>query len=323
MASRRSKGVVSANWDDLKVFLAVARAGSLVGAAKAVGQTQPTMGRRLYALEEAVGHKLLRRTPEGFSLTQAGAAVLAHAERMEEEALAFERRLAGQGDEPGGMLRVSSSDWFAAHVLAPVLARFGQRHPRAVVELVTDTRLVSLSRRETDLSFRFLRFQEPDVMQKRLMHIPYDAYASRAYLERHGAPDPATGGEGHALITMDTAFSELADVVWLTRKLPEARFAGRSNNRDVQARLCAEGAGIAVLPQRVATLVPGLERVWLGDAPPGRDVWTGYHRDLHRLPLLRAFLDATWRELAPDGPGDARGAPAVRGAAPGTGRRES
>ncbi|ATB31786.1 LysR family transcriptional regulator [Melittangium boletus] len=299
MAARRPKGGVSANWDDLKVFLAVARAGSLVGAAKAVGQTQPTMGRRLYALEEAVGHKLLSRTAEGFSLTQAGTAVLAHAERMEEEALAFERRLAGQGDELGGMLRVSSSDWFATHVLAPILARFSQRHPRAVVELVTETRLVSLSRRETDLSFRFLRFQEPDVMQKRLMHIAYEAYASRAYLERQGAPDPATGGEGHSLITMDTAFSELADVGWLTRLLPEARFAGRSNNRDVQARMCAEGAGIAVLPVQVGAVTPGLERVWLGESPPGRDVWSGYHRDLHRLPLLRALLDATTAELAP------------------------
>ena len=299
MAARKPKGGVSANWDDLKVFLAVARAGSLVGAAKAVGQTQPTMGRRLYALEEAVGHKLLSRTAEGFSLTQAGTAVLAHAERMEEEALAFERRLAGQGDELGGMLRVSSSDWFATHILAPILARFSQRHPRAVVELVTETRLVSLSRRETDLSFRFLRFQEPDVMQKRLMHIAYEAYASRAYLERHGAPDPATGGEGHSLITMDTAFSELADVGWLTRLLPEARFAGRSNNRDVQARMCAEGAGIAVLPVLVGTATPGLERVWLGEPPPGRDVWSGYHRDLHRLPLLRALLEVTTEELAP------------------------
>jgi len=299
MAARKPKGGVSANWDDLKVFLAVARAGSLVGAAKAVGQTQPTMGRRLYALEEAVGHKLLSRTAEGFSLTQAGTAVLAHAERMEEEALAFERRLAGQGDELGGMLRVSSSDWFATHILAPILARFSQRHPRAVVELVTETRLVSLSRRETDLSFRFLRFQEPDVMQKRLMHIAYEAYASRAYLERHGAPDPATGGEGHSLITMDTAFSELADVGWLTRLLPEARFAGRSNNRDVQARMCAEGAGIAVLPVQVGAVTPGLERVWLGESPPGRDVWSGYHRDLHRLPLLRALLEVTTEELAP------------------------
>ncbi|WP_434388370.1 LysR family transcriptional regulator [Melittangium boletus] len=302
MGSRRPRGVVSANWDDLKVFLAVARAGSLVGAARSLGQTQPTMGRRLYALEEAVGHKLLRRDAEGFSLTQAGAAVLAHAERMEEEALAFERRLAGQAEELGGMLRVSSSDWFATHVLAPVVARFSQRHPRAVVELVTDTRLVSLSRRESDLGFRFLRFQEPDVLQKRLMHVAYEAYASPAYLARHGVPSPTTGGEGHALITMDTAFSELADVGWLTRKLPEARFAGRSNNRDVQARLCAAGAGIAVLPRQVGEATPGLERVWLDEPPPGRDVWAGYHRDLHRLPLLRALLETVTGALASGGP---------------------
>src|SRR5271170_563281 len=107
-------------WGDLRVFLAIAREGTLGAAARQLGQTQPTMGRRLRALEQAVGQTLFHRTSDGFVLTDEGAAVLAHAERIEEEAIAFERQLAGQGQQLDGLLRVSSSDWFGAHLLAPL-----------------------------------------------------------------------------------------------------------------------------------------------------------------------------------------------------------
>src|SRR5262249_44554538 len=112
-------------WSDLRVFLAIAREGTLGGAGRSLGQTQPTMGRRLRALERAVGHTLFQRTADGFVLTNEGASVLRHAERIEEEALALQRRLAGQETSLEGILRISSSDWFGSHVLAPVLAEFG------------------------------------------------------------------------------------------------------------------------------------------------------------------------------------------------------
>jgi DNA-binding transcriptional LysR family regulator len=107
-------------WSDLRIFLAVAREGTLGGAGRKLGQSQPTMGRRLRALEQAVGQTLFQRTSDGFVLTDEGAAVLAHAERMEEEALALERRLGGQDRELEGMLRLSPPTGPAQ--LAPVLA---------------------------------------------------------------------------------------------------------------------------------------------------------------------------------------------------------
>ncbi|ATB44380.1 LysR family transcriptional regulator [Cystobacter fuscus] len=303
MPSNRAKDVNDLQWDDLKVFLAIARAGSLMGAARAIGQTQPTMGRRLQALERTVGCKLMRRTTEGFVPTDEGKAVLAHAERMEEEAVAFARRLAGRDSEVEGTLRVSSSEWFASHVLAPIFARIQLQHPRLEVELITETRLLNLDRREADLVFRFRRFEEAHIVQKRLTHVTYEAYASRDYLKQRGRPDPSTGGVGHGLITMDLAFNHLADVGWLTRLLPQARISGRSNSRDVQARMCAAGAGVAVLPCQLGEALPGLERVDLGEQPPGRDIWVGYHRDFQRQPRLRTLLDATEAAFAPT-PGD-------------------
>src|ERR1700744_6127652 len=117
-------------WSDLRIFLAVAREGTLGAAARKLGQSQPTMGRRLRALEQAVGQTLFQRTGDGFVLTDEGAAVLSHAERIEEEASAFQRQLAGQDRQLEGMLRISSSDWFGAHMLAPVFAEFAKLQPR-------------------------------------------------------------------------------------------------------------------------------------------------------------------------------------------------
>ena len=134
-------------WSDVRHFLAIARARSLNGAARLTGQSQPTMGRRLRALEQALGQELFQRGSGGFVLTDEGAVLLAHAERMEEEALAFERELAGHGDELEGQVRVSSSDWFGVHLLTPVFAEFARANPRVTIELMTDARLLNLFRR--------------------------------------------------------------------------------------------------------------------------------------------------------------------------------
>jgi DNA-binding transcriptional LysR family regulator len=90
---------------------------------------------------------------------------------------------------------------------------------------------------------------------------------------------------------MDTAFGGMPDAVWLSRVLPKARIAARSNNREVQARLCALGRGVAVLPRPLGDAIPEIERINLGEDPPGRDTFVGYHRDLKRLARLRALLE--------------------------------
>jgi DNA-binding transcriptional LysR family regulator len=280
-------------WSDVRIFLAIARCGTLGAAAKRVGQTQPTMGRRLRALEQAVGHALFQRTRDGFVLTDEGAAVFSYAERMEEEALGFTRALAGKDAHLTGLLRVSSSDWFGIHVLTPVFARFLAQNRGVSLELVTDARRYNLARREADLVFRITPFDEADVIQRKLMHVEYALYG-RVDLVAPQAAD----GEGHTLISMDSAFGTLPDVEWVRRMLPNARIAFGSNNRGAQARMCAEGGGLAVLPCPLGDTTAGLRRIDLGAAPPGRDVWLGYHRDLRRLPRLRALLDVTVAALA-------------------------
>jgi DNA-binding transcriptional LysR family regulator len=273
-------------WSDLKIFLAVARAGTLAGAAKRIGQTQPTMGRRLRTLEAAVGDALFQRTREGFVLTAEGTMMLAHAERIEEEVLGLERKLSGRDADLDGLIRVSSSDWFGVHMLTPVFAKYSQRHPRVTIELLTDARLFSLSRREADMVFRIRPFEEADIVQRKLMHISYGLYGTRSTKVAG-----MSQGRDLSLVTMDAAFGGLPDVAWLKRLLPHARTAFGSNNREAQARMCAAGVGLAVLPRPLGDATPGLKLLDLGEAPPGRDVWVGYHRDMRRLTRLKALLD--------------------------------
>ena len=240
------------------------------------------MGRRVKALEEAVGQKLFQRTSDGFVLTEEGAAVLSHAEQIEQEAQAFERRLRGHDQALDGSLRVSCSDWFGLHLLAPVIAEFAVLQPRVTVELLTDARLYSLARREADLVFRIAPFDEADVIARRLIHIRYAAYLHK------GAPPPRAGdGAGTDLITMDTAFGGMPDAVWLARMLPNARIAIRSNNRDVPGaalRLGARDRGAAASAWRCRSTRINTDPD-LGEPPPG-------HRHLCRLPSRSQALGA-------------------------------
>lgn len=285
------------DWSDLPIFLAIARDGTLGAAARRLGQTQPTMGRRLRALEAAVGVALFQRTSDGFVLTDEGQAMFAHATRMEEEAVSLQRRLAGSvaGSIGGleGLLRLSCSDWFGRVVLSPVLADFADLHPKVTVELLTDPRLYSLARREADIVMRIAPFDEPEVVARKLVTIPYGLYTGS---DRWSMA--AGGGAGCRLILMDSAFGGMPDVAWAARVLPEAAIISRSNSREIQARLCALGAGLAVLPRPLGDATPGLRLVDAGEPPPSRDTWIGCHRDLRRLPRLRALFDLIVARIA-------------------------
>jgi DNA-binding transcriptional LysR family regulator len=278
--------VPTLEWSDLPIFLSIAREGTLGAAGRRLKQSQPTMGRRLRALEDAIGAKLFQRTTHGLVLTDAGEVLLRHAEAMEAEAFALARELTGSSVALEGTLRLTCSDWFGRVLLAPILAEFARRHPAVMVETLADARLYSLARREADLVIRIAGFDEPEVIGRRLVTIPYALYG------RAGVEWPTAGdGAGCALIAMDTAFGGLPDVGWLTQILPRARIATRSNSRDIQAQLCAAGAGLAVLPVPLGEATPGIVRVGVETPPPSRDHWLGYHRDLRRLPRLRALVD--------------------------------
>jgi DNA-binding transcriptional LysR family regulator len=258
-----------------------------------LGVSHPTVGRRIKALEDEAEQPLFRRTNDGLVLTDAGDALLALAESMENSALAMERRLAGNHERLEGILRISSAEWFAGHVLAPVLSELTCRHPAIVPEVIASYRLLDLSRREADVAFRIVPFTEPDIVQRRLMRMPYGLYGS-AESVRALRNDPAAVG----LILMNSTQSHFPDVAWLLDRFPSSPRVFTSTSRSVQAHMCTRGMGIAVLPRPLGDAVAGLQRIDMPDQPPGRDIWVGYHQDLRHMDRLRAMLDIADRMLS-------------------------
>lgn len=270
-------------WGDVQVFLAVARHGSLGAAARSLELTQPTVGRRITALEAETGHALFQRSHTGMVLTEEGHSVLSVAERMEEEALTFQRRLAGGERQIAGRLRITASDWFGSYVIGPVLGEFSILHPEVEIELLTDARIYDLSRREADLAFRITPFESPDIVSRRFVQVDYALYGAIGCL-------PASLDEELRVITMDAAFGGMPDVAWMKTSMPNARAVFRSNSREVQARACAQGVGLAVLPVKLAGHFPNLVGISVPEQPPSRQTWVGYHQDLRQLRRLRELL---------------------------------
>jgi len=280
-------------WSDVRVFLAIARSGTLCAAARKLGRTQPTMGRRLSALEESVGQKLFQRTNFGFHLTEEGTALLGHAERIEEEMIAFQRKLAGEEKYLEGLLKITCPNWFGVHFLTPVIVDYTKTHPNVTVELLTDSSLLSLSNREADMAFRNGPFDEPDIVSRQLLRVQYGLFILK------GSQHPIAGdGAGTPLIIVNTTLEFMPEVAWLKRILPNSNIGLRCNDRDIQALMCTQGGGIAILPITLGASLPQLERVDLGEELPARVIWIGYHRDLRPLRRLRTFIELVIQRLA-------------------------
>ncbi|MCK8785703.1 LysR family transcriptional regulator [Roseomonas sp. NAR14] len=278
-------------WDDLRHFLAIARHGSLSAAARALGVAQPTMGRRLAALEQRAGARLLERTPGGYTLTPAGEAALGHAERIENEVLAVERGIGGRDVRLEGRIRLTAVETLVVDILLPELADFAARYPGITLELITDTRPLSLARREADVALRMARPDQGDLVARQVSRIDHGLYASRDYLDRHGTPDLAAGAPGHRVVLALEDLMRLQEMAWLAGMTGRAQVALRSNSRFAQRQAACGGMGLACLARYLGDAAPALVRLETPVPPPRREVWLVVHRDTRHTPRIRSLTD--------------------------------
>ena len=173
------------DWDDLKIAHAIARRGSLSAAARALGTTQPTVSRRLSALERRIGVKLFERGAAGLSPSKLCAVLIESLDQMEEQAHAVERRIAARDTGLQGAITVTSLAWFGDDVLAPLLARFCARHKLVTVDLINDPRRFNLFRREADVAVRIGMFDRDELVERKVADVSYGLYASPRYLHRY------------------------------------------------------------------------------------------------------------------------------------------
>ncbi|WP_158241492.1 LysR family transcriptional regulator [Novosphingobium sp. TH158] len=277
------------DWDDLKIILAIAREGTLTGAARVLGLTQPTMGRRLAAFEDRHGARLLQRMPGGYVLTPLGESVLAHAERIEAEVLAAERAIMGRDVALAGTVRVTTVDLLAPQVVVPVIARLQAEHPGICIELVPDSRLLSLSKREADIALRPSRFRGAEIHARRVGRIGLGIYAARDALDR---------GEPLPLVTTLEDQGHLAETTWLRALYPDAPIAMRSNDRHVHLQAALAGIGLTVLSRFQGDAQPGLRRLHSAGPEHDRELWLGVHADLRHVPRIRVVIEAIAAEIA-------------------------
>lgn len=270
------KRTAQLDWDDLRVFLELARTGSLSAAARALGLSHATVGRRVASLEESLGRPLIERRADGYVLTPDGEAVRDLADGMDERALAILRR-GGREEGLVGTVRLTTTQALADLFVAPRLGPLRARHPGLDLELVVDNRSLSLARREADVAIRLARPQSGELFVRKLAAFGYALYAAP------GAPD--------ALIANDDSLADLPESVWLSRHFSGKRIAFRSNSVQAQVAAAKAGFGVALLPCWLVNGEPGLERLPAISPPPTREMWLAVHRDRKDVPRVRAVID--------------------------------
>jgi DNA-binding transcriptional LysR family regulator len=278
---------MDANWDDLRVFLTLAREGTLSTAAKTLGVSHPTVSRRVQALERQIGARLFERLPDRFVPTAAGEELLADTEAMEKAALSIHRRSAGLSDTVSGVVRLSAGEAMAA-LVARHLPGLRARLRQIEFEVIASHTLANLSRREADL---LIREQVPElagIVARKLGRVAYAIYAARDL--------PLKRTSMAALVELpwigfDDDHSYMPGQHWLHEKLgrrPEIRV----NDWLVLHDAVRVGTGLSLLPCYLGDPDPALRRVGgvVGDV--FADQWLLVHRDLRALPRVRAVMDA-------------------------------
>lgn len=276
------KYVQSLDWDDVRYFVALARHGSLSGVARALRVNHATVARRVDNLETLLGRPLFDRRASGYALNAEGKAVLDEANAMDEAALSVLRRL-DAGTELKGLVRLTTTRVLADGFLVERLRGFTDRHPSLDLEMVAETRIMSLARREADIALRVGQPADSDLIGRRVARIGYGFYAAT---RRPAWPDAHP-----PLIGYDEANQLLPEAIWLIRQFPDARFAFRSNSQTSQAAAARAGFGVAMLPHYLAAGDQKLIPVRLGPRPPERDLWLLTRRDLVKVPRVRVVTD--------------------------------
>jgi len=285
------------DWDDLKIVHAIARHGSLSAAARALGTTQPTVSRRLSALEKGICGKLFEREAGGLVPSPLCATFIEALDQMDEHAQAVERRIAGRDTGLQGTITLTSLAWFGDDILAPLLARFASRHKLVTINLINDPRRFNLSRREADIAVRIGSFEQEDLVERKVADVSYGLYASLAYIERHGQPDFSRKCVGHKVVSLVTSPIKVVPIEWLMSIASRAQVTLRTN--DVQSHIVTAEAGeaMAVLPRVLGDRKAGLLRIEPPIPEPFQPVKIGVHADLRDTPRIRSLIDFLVQEL--------------------------
>lgn len=280
------------NWDDVRMFLAVARTGQILAASKRLGVNHATLSRRVTALEESLKSRLLIRRTNGCELTAEGEIFVHAAERMETEMLAAQAQIGRIDTAIAGTVRVGAPDGFGVSFLAPRLGRLTARFPELRIQLVPIPRSFSLSQREADIAITLERPEQGRLISSKLTDYTLGLYASQEYLAVNGAIETIENLKSHRRIgyVEDLIFTASLNFTGEVMRSWDAAFEISSATGQTEA--VRSSAGVGILHNYIARQYPELIRI-LPDTTIRRAYWTTYHesaRDLVRVRTVADFL---------------------------------
>jgi|SRR5471030_1843133 len=279
------------NWDDVRVFLAVYRAGTLRGAATLLAIDQTTVGRRLSTLERQLGSKLFLRTTEGLVMTATGQEILVTAQEIERLAVSFERRSEGADERIAGEVRVTTTDALAVDFLVPAIERLRLQHPEIRVILSTTTRLLDLGRREADIAVRTLRPEQPDLIVKKLESWQVGLYATKAYIARHGQPTEREEFAGHDIALYQAGVTDRQSATLVGNPRHKGRIVAELDSSFMLATFIRAGLALGELPDYLAQQHPELIRLLPHQSrEKPYEVWLVMHQDLAHTARVKAVM---------------------------------
>lgn len=282
------------HWDDLRYVLAVARDGSLSGAARALGVNHSTVFRRLGAIEKRLGVRLFERLPTGYVPTVAGEEVAGEAGQLEEQVQGLERRVIGRDLRLSGTIRLTTTEGLACRLLPPHLTAFRTEYPGIELELVVNNENLSLTKRDADVAIRSTNEPPEELVGRRVATIAYAIYAAREYLQ-----DQAVDFSTSDWVGLDESLTGTTPGRWLKQRYPGIQPRYRVNSMLVIMEAVRAGAGLAILPcllgdssdlVRVSGILPEL----------ATGLWLLTHPALRKSARIHAFLSFLAERIARD-----------------------
>ncbi|MEO1239648.1 MAG: LysR family transcriptional regulator [Pseudomonadota bacterium] len=282
---------ISFDWNHVRAFLATVETGSLSAAARALGQTQPTLSRQISLLEDALDLTLFERGTRVMRLTDAGAALVAHVEGMADAAIQISRVAAGQSQSVEGLVRVTSSDAMAAHALVAPVVALRHMHPGIQIDLAPSNDMRDLTRRDADIAIRHVRPEQPDLVARRLPDIEIGLFGAASYLETLGAGSAPADYAAARFIGYETPARLVPQFVAMGIPVTEKNFAVVTSAGSVMYELARAGAGLALMPVAFAGAQVGLRRVLPDIAAFPMETWLVTHREIQTSRRIRIVFD--------------------------------
>jgi DNA-binding transcriptional LysR family regulator len=279
------------DWSHYRAFLAVLRDGTLSGAARELGLTQPTLGRQIAELEDRLGTALFIRSQRGLTPTDAARDIAPHAETMAAAAGSMIRAASGGLSDATGVVRITASEVIGAEVLPAMLADFRRDHPGVAIELVLSNRVEDLLQGEADIAVRMTRPSQQALVARQIGEVGLGLYAHRKYLEHAPAPASlAALASDHALIGFDRGTPFLRNML---SRMPftHHQFALRTDSDLAHLAAVRAGFGIGFVQHGLARRDPNLVSILSEDIDLSMDMWLVLHEDLRASRRLRLMMD--------------------------------